>query len=93
MGHARESSAIRAKARYREDGKWTYLRIKVNSDIRDKSDKSRKGSPDNDNYNVSTIYDPEINEELALADAEKRLDKEDSEYTHFNLEYLGEAEE
>ena len=83
----------RMKARYRDEGgKLTFKRLKVNSDTRQKGTK-HTGSPDNADFETDSIYDPDINEELASRYVEKRLNQEDANYDHFNLSFQGDAEE
>src|SRR5881396_3889810 len=64
-GEASERASERMKARVRDEkGKLTFKRTNVNSDIRRKGTK-HTGSPDNEDVEVDTVYDPTINEALA----------------------------
>ena len=86
----------RMKARVRDQqGRLGFKRLKVNSDTRKQGTK-HIGSPGNDDFEVDSIYDPEISEnasELASRYVEKKLDQEDAEYNHFNIKFTGSVEE
>lgn len=91
-GEASARSAQRMKARVRDEGgKLTFKRTSVNTDIRKKGTK-HTGSPDNEDVEVDTIYDPSINEALASQYIERRLDSEEPTYDHFNISFIGELE-
>lgn len=91
-GEASAASVQRMKARVRDEtGKLTFKRISVNTDIRKKGTK-HTGSPDNEDVEADTVYDPMINEALASQYVERRLDTEQPDYDHFNISFTGEVE-
>jgi hypothetical protein len=91
-GAAAATSRERMKARVRdEDGKLGFKRVSVNTDIRKKGTK-HTGSPDNEDLEADTVYEPEINEELASRYIARKLNQEEPDYDHFNITITGAIE-
>jgi len=83
---------MQARVRDEETGRLTFKRIRVKADIRLKGTK-HTGSPDDEESEIDTVYDPDINETFFQRYAEKRLDEAFADYDHWNVESLGFVEE
>jgi hypothetical protein len=70
-----------------EEGRLSLKKINVNADYR-KRGKKHTGSPDNDDFETETAFEPDRNMELAMENARKHLDSDIEDESHWNVSYI-----